>query len=446
MTDIRREHQLNQGVTYFGGPVIYWMSRDMRVRDNWALIKALHLAESRQCAVCIVFCLIPDYPSASHEHFRFMTEGLCDVDHELEDLKIPFFMLQGDPVSELNKFIKQIGAGAVVTDFSPLKHSRKMKSELALSINIPVIEVDAHNIVPCRMASHKEEFAARTIRPKINGLLPQFLVEFPELRRQKFEWKGHVAHIDWDRIINSFGKPNEFYPAGIKNADDQLRNFLTGGLNGYSAKRNDPNLDNQSNLSPYLHFGNISAQRVALNAKEAFWSPDDINAFLEELIVRRELAENYCFYNENYDSVAGAHDWAKKTIEEHRDDTREYIYGFDEFERARTHDELWNAAQKEMLITGKMHGYMRMYWAKKILEWTPDVETAFDTALALNDKYSLDGRDPNGYTGVAWSICGVHDRAWQNRPVFGKIRYMNYNGCRSKFSVDRYIQKIKDLK
>ncbi|ADD67803.1 deoxyribodipyrimidine photolyase [Denitrovibrio acetiphilus DSM 12809] len=445
MTDIRREYQINKDVTYFGGPVIYWMNRDQRVRDNWALIKAMELAESRQSPMAVVFCLIPDYPSARNQHFRFMMEGLCEIDLELEYLKIPFFMISGNPVDELSKFIRQVGAGAVVTDFSPLKFNRKMKLELAEVINVPLIEVDAHNIVPCRIASHKEEFAARTIRPKINGLLSQFLVEFPKLKQQRYKWKGHTAHIDWERVINSFGIPNNFYPAGIRAADEALHNFVTGSLNGYNIKRNDPTIDHQSNLSPYLHFGNISAQRCALDAGEAFWADEDIRAFKEELVVRRELAENYCFYNDHYDSVEGAHSWAKKTIEEHRDDSREYIYGYDEFEQAKTHDPLWNAAQKEMAIKGKMHGYMRMYWAKKMLEWTPDVETAFETALSLNDRYSLDGRDPNGYTGVAWSVCGVHDRAWFERPVFGKIRYMNFNGCKSKFKVNKYITSVEQL-
>ncbi len=135
----------------------------------------------------------------------------------------------------------------------------------------------------------------------------------------------------------------------------------------------------------------------------------------------------------------------KKTLDEHWDDTREYIYSQEQLEGAKTHDELWNAAQKQMVLTGKMHGYMRMYWAKKILEWTPNPEIAFDTALYLNDKYSLDGRDPNGYVGVAWSICGVHDRAWGERPVFGKIRYMSYNGCKSKFKISSYIEKVNSI-
>lgn len=445
MTDIRREIQLNDGIAYFGGPVLYWMSRDQRVRDNWALIKAVNLAESRQSPLAVVFCLIPDYPDAQRAHFRFMLEGLCDVDHELEDLRIPFFMLHGNPVEELAKFARQIGAGAVVTDFSPLKYSRKIKTELAETLTVPLIEVDAHNIVPCRLASHKEEYAARTIRPKINGLLPQFLTEFPDVRRQKFEWKGPVAHIHWDRIIDSYGAESKYIPAGIKAADAALHRFTSAGLNGYDVKRNDPGENGQSGLSPYLHFGNISAQRVALDVEEAFWGDADKNAFLEELIIRRELAENFCYYNENYDNISCAQKWALKTLDEHRDDSREYIYGADDLEAAKTHDPLWNAAQREMMITGKMHGFMRMYWAKKILEWTPDAGTAFSTALYLNDRYSMDGRDPNGYTGVAWSVCGVHDRAWQERPVFGKIRYMNLNGCRRKFNVDKYIRKVAEL-
>jgi deoxyribodipyrimidine photo-lyase len=196
-----------------------------------------------------------------------------------------------------------------------------------------------------------------------------------------------------------------------------------------------------SNLSPYLHFGQISAQRIALETYKRKHNIETKDAFLEELIVRRELSDNFCFYNKNYDSFDGFPEWAKKTLNEHRKDKREFTYNLEQFEKAKTHDDLWNAAQIEMVKTGKMHGYMRMYWAKKILEWTETPEEALEFSIYLNDKYELDGRDPNGYTGCAWSIGGVHDRAWTERPVFGKIRYMNYNGAKRKFDVKRYIQK-----
>ena len=167
---------------------------------------------------------------------------------------------------------------------------------------------------------------------------------------------------------------------------------------------------------------------------------EDKDAFLEEMIIRRELSDNFCEYEPEYDQFEGFHAWSQKTLNEHRNDEREYIYPLGQFEAAETHDDLWNAAQNEMKITGKMHGYMRMYWAKKILEWTPSPEIAQQIAIDLNDKYELDGRDPNGYTGIAWSIGGIHDRAWFERPIFGKIRYMNYNGCKSKFDVMKYIE------
>jgi deoxyribodipyrimidine photo-lyase len=162
---------------------------------------------------------------------------------------------------------------------------------------------------------------------------------------------------------------------------------------------------------------------------------------LEELIVRKELSDNYCFFNTNYDSFNGFHDWAKETLNKHRKDKRGFVYSLAEFENTNTHEDLWNAAQRELITTGKMHGYIRMYWAKKILEWSKSPEEALRISLYLNDKYELDGRDPNGYVGCAWSIGGVHDRAWTERPVYGKIRYMNRNGAARKFDVDRYISR-----
>ena len=226
---------------------------------------------------------------------------------------------------------------------------------------------------------------------------------------------------------------------GEKAAKDKL-SLLSDSLSGYDQNRNDPTKEALSNLSPYFHFGHISPQRVAFEIKNSSLTKSDKDSFLEEMIVRRELSDNFCEYESNYDHFDGFHDWAKKTLNEHRNDEREYLYPKEQFEFADTHDPLWNAAQNQMRQKGKMHGYMRMYWAKKILEWSPNPEVALQIAIDLNDKYELDGRDPNGYAGIAWSIGGIHDRAWFERPVYGKVRYMNYNGCKSKFNVKRYIE------
>jgi len=223
-----------------------------------------------------------------------------------------------------------------------------------------------------------------------------------------------------------------------------MRNFIANKLKDYDLNRNDPILNGQSNLSPYLHFGQISAQRVALEIINQPIDETSKNSFLEELIVRRELSDNFCHYNLNYDTTEAFPAWAKKSLENHIYDKREYIYTLEQFANALTHDDLWNAAQLEMVKYGKINGYLRMYWAKKILEWTESPEKAIEIAISLNDKYQLDGRDPNGYTGIAWSIGGLHDRPWNERPVFGKIRYMNYNGCKRKFNVAKYIEKVNE--
>jgi deoxyribodipyrimidine photo-lyase len=238
---------------------------------------------------------------------------------------------------------------------------------------------------------------------------------------------------------NALSKEVKDFIPGETGANKILKDFIEVKLNHYAENRNDPNKKALSNLSPYLHFGHISAQRIALMLNDFKEADVSVSSFLEELIVRKELADNFCYYNSNYDNFNGFHDWARTSLNEHRGDKREYLYTINEFEQAETHDELWNAAQMEMIVGGKMHGYMRMYWAKKILEWTESPEQAMEIGIYLNDKYELDGRDPNGYAGLAWSIGGVHDRAWTERPVFGKIRYMNYNGCKRKFDVKKYI-------
>ncbi len=363
---------------------------------------------------------------------------------------IPFCLLKGDPVEKIPEFVSKNNIGTLVTDFDPLRIKRKWKSGAAGKIGIPFYEVDAHNIVPCRHASQKQEYGARTLRPKINRVLDDFLDDFPPLKENTADNIPNLPAVDFEKTImdirtdRSVAEVDGIEP-GEKGAQKTLDSFIGGRIEDYGIKRNKPDNDMQSGLSPYLHFGNISAQRIAMEVLGSNAADADRDPFLEELIVRRELSDNYCYYNRNYDSFEGFPPWARKTLDDHRGDTREYIYSPHRLEASLTHDPLWNAAQSQMVITGKMHGYMRMYWAKKILEWSPSPDQAQETAIYLNDKYSLDGRDPNGYTGIAWSMGGVHDRAWGERAVFGKVRYMSYNGARSKFDVKRYIDKIGEM-
>ncbi|MFZ1280742.1 MAG: deoxyribodipyrimidine photo-lyase [Ignavibacteriaceae bacterium] len=428
------------------GPIIYWMSRDQRVHDNWALLFAQKLTKDNKRSLVVLFNLVPDFLEATIRQYDFMLRGLQEIDAELKNYNIPFYLTIGKPEEVIPNLLKKLGASILVSDFDPLKIKRIWKRDVAKQIAIPFYEVDAHNIVPCLYVSNKLEFAAYTIRPKIHKALIEFMDEFSSLKKMnKSEISSEI--IDWSKIqkslkINFDVKEVDWIKPGESEAQKTFNHFLKKKFENYHELRNDPTKDYQSNLSPYLHFGQISAQRIAHDTEKFKGNPESKKVFLEELIVRRELSDNFCYFNKNYDSFDGFHDWAKTSLNEHRKDEREFVYTLKQFESANTHEDLWNAAQKELISTGKMHGYMRMYWAKKILEWTKSPEEALKIAIYLNDKYELDGRDPNGYTGVAWSIGGIHDRAWFERPVYGKIRYMNRNGAASKFDVKAYVNKF----
>ncbi|MEX0981382.1 MAG: deoxyribodipyrimidine photo-lyase [Bacteroidales bacterium] len=429
------------------GDVVYWMSREQRMGDNPGLLFARHLAAKMDCGLSVVFTLADSFQGATLRHYDFMLRGIQEVALSLQKLNIPFFIVQGNPPEKLLEFAEANKTGTVVVDFDPLRIKRDWISEAIRKLPCKFIEVDGHNIVPARFVSDKCEFAAYTLRPKINRLLGDFIEEFPKLEPMPAGSGISFASNPAD-LLNALKTDRRVAPVdwilpGEKEALKVLNAFIKERLPGYKEHRNDPNKEMVSDLSPYLHFGQISSQRIASEVLKRHGRDKNSEAFLEELIVRKELSDNFCHYNPDYDKVNGFHDWAKKTHKEHASDEREYNYTTAEFEEGRTRDPLWNAAQMQMVKRGKMHGYMRMYWAKKILEWTETPAEAMETAIYLNDRYELDGRDPNGYTGIAWSIGGVHDRAWTERPVFGKIRYMNFNGCKRKFDVDAYISSIE---
>ena len=455
-----RTQNLNDKNAADGNAIIYVMSRDQRAHDNHALLETQRIAEEYNLPVVVMFNLLAHTGARSREHYEFMLSGLKELQQELHTHNIPFILTLCDSPSSFIKEAKKLRPSAIVFDYSPLKGSKEFKNKVAESMDCKCIVVDTHNIIPVWVASDHEEFAAYTFRNKVVKNLDAWLEEPAKLKKQKSSLKS--PKVDWvsaEKLVSkikSNGTKIEFEP-GEKAARAELNNFIDSRLDDYAETRNNPNTDGQSNLSPYLHYGQISSLRVALELtknhtpllfKEAKLVKYDgkpskgnsIDALLEEMIVRKELSDNYCTFNGNYHSYEGLKDWAKKSLEEHIHDEREYVYSLKELEDFKTHDDAWNAAQAQLRKTGKMHGYMRMYWAKKILEWSETPQLAIQHTNYLNDHYSIDGGDPNGYVGVLWSIGGLHDRAWFERPVFGKIRYMNYNGLKNKFDVETYIK------
>ncbi|WMI71459.1 deoxyribodipyrimidine photo-lyase [Aminobacterium sp. MB27-C1] len=433
------------------GPVIYWMNRDQRADDNWALLLSQDFAIRHKRKFFVVFCFTPIYLQASYRAYHFMLSNFKEVESKLSLLNIPFILLEGEASSALPQFIHKSKASTLFTDFNPLRIKKEWLDQLKRNINIPIYEVDAHNIVPCWEASPKKEYSAHTFRPKILKKIADFLISFPPLKFHPFNEDSISSKISPESLLRKYKYLKQEIPKflqkpGYVSGMEQLQRFIHTKLHLYNEYRNDPTKDCLSDLSPFLHFGQISSQRVALTINEYAKNNNKVKAqsdiFLEELIIRKELADNFCFYTPDYDSLNGLPDWGQKTLNEHREDKREFLYSLENLEKSNTHDPLWNACQKDMIFYGKLHGWLRMYWAKKILEWSRSPEEALKNAIYLNDAYEIDGRDPNGYTGIAWSIGGLHDRPWPERKVFGKVRYMNYKGAERKFHVKQYIDEI----
>lgn len=471
--------------------VVYWMQRDVRTADNWALLLAAHLAVQKNVPLRVVYALPPP-PSASSattataaaaaassstlddaegnvavpslvdlpmtvRHGKFLLGGLECVHSELKELQIPLHVIMapshavvGETVCQ-TLMLPEFACDTVVTDFSPLRHHREWMELQAAPLlqnadkgGVAFYQVDAHNVVPVWMASDKREYGARTIRPKIHKQYAAYLQKFPKLKEffqcESSSQEGvelpefnRTVYEDFMKMDASVGEL-EWAKPGTAAGLQQAQLFFDKGLSKFDTLRNDPNHRNIcSNLSPWINHGHVSFQRLAMAVKKLNKHANGTAAYMEEGIVRRELSDNFCYYDPNrYDSIAAAYDWAQETLRVHASDPREYVYTVREFERGETHDDLWNAAQLQAVRDGKMHGFLRMYWAKKILEWTESPEDALKIALYLNDKFNVDGRDPNGFVGVGWSIMGIHDMGWKEREVFGKIRFMNYAGCKRK--------------
>lgn len=448
MIQTERIQNLNQQPIQNRNWVLYWMQASQRVEFNHALEFAIQQANTRQKPLVVYFGISSQFPEANLRHFQFMLEGLQEVQTELAARRIKMVLRLESPDQGVPALAQQ--ADLVVVDRGYLKIQRAWRQVVAGRIDCLLVQVESDAIVPIETTSDKENYSAGTLRPRIHRQLARFLSPVaptdPKISGESLEFDSielkNPAEILANLPIDRNVLPVPEFRGGTSAAKARLELFINQKLVHYPTGRNDPTLDFQSHLSPYLHFGQVSPLFIALETLAADRPGTD--EFLEELIVRRELSLNFVYFNPDYDSFRCLPAWAAQTLREHSHDRREYLYSPAQLERGETHDPYWNAAQQEMVRTGKMHGYLRMYWGKKILEWMPTPEIAFETALRLNNKYELDGRDANGFAGVAWCF-GKHDRAWTERPVFGKIRYMNANGLKRKFDAEAYVRKIKQL-
>ncbi|MBF0430445.1 MAG: deoxyribodipyrimidine photo-lyase [Fibrobacteria bacterium] len=428
--------------------VLYWMQQSQREHYNHALEFSIEKANELKQPCVVFFGITDNYPNASERHYTFMLEGLLETQKALKARNIRMVIRHVSP--EKGAVEMAIKASLAVTDRGYLDIQKNWRIYAAERMKCPLYQVEADVIVPVETASFKEDYSAGTFRPKFYRQAGNFIVSLSKRKVLKSSMGMRFDRIKsqsvpailkqfkFDRSVPS----GSSLSGGTAQALSHLEEFITDRATYYDNESNDPAKSIQSNLSPYLHFGQISPLYIYLEMMERVGPV--AAGFLEQLAVRRELSMNFVHYNSEYNNLKCIPDWAMRSLLYHKGDKRPYIYSLKQLENAETHDPFWNAAQQEMTITGKMHGYMRMYWGKKILEWTRNPADAYSKAVLLNDKYSLDGRDANGYTGIAWCF-GKHDRAWGERKIFGKVRYMNSKGLSRKFNMSEYLNRIENL-
>lgn len=434
-----------------GQCVVYWMQRAIRILDNPALDTAIEAGNVLDLPVVVYFSVIPDYPNANLRHYHFLAQSLRDAAHDAEQRGLDF-IVRRYPLNSLAAFLEEVNAAMLIGDENPCREPERWRKVLTRQIKLPFWTVDADVVVPSRLFNRSYHLLHH-FRPHLQAQLPRFLVSTSQVAPLQ-QWKPSktVASFPLDQDLTAgFTRldrrvePVESFTGGTHAAVLRLKEFVQRELSEYEKNRNHPEVQGTSRLSPYLHFGNISPLSVALAVEEAVKqgraTPSARDKFLDQLIGWRELSVLFVRHNPNYDNWECAEPWARATLLKHAGDARQHRYSLEQLERGETRDDLWNAAQRQMLDTGWMHNYMRMYWAKKILEWAPDPERAFAWAVTLNDRYQLDGRDPNGYAGIAWAIVGKHDRPWFERQVFGLVRSMSGPSTSRKFDAESYIRR-----
>jgi len=437
-----------------GKCVVYWMQRAVRVEDNPALDVAIGAGNLLGLPVVVFFSVIPNYPSANLRHYHFLQQGLRDVEEEAAERGVGF-VLRRYPENSLGAFLEEVQAALLVGDENPCREPERWRRVMARRLKLPFWTVDADVVVPS-VVFGRDYFLLHHFRPRLHEELPRYLVRPANTKPlhawtkprgvESFSLAGDVTRgfKELDRGV----RPVDTFTGGSGAARRRLREFIDQELAQYDESRNHPERRGTSRLSPYLHFGNLGPLTIGSAVEEAVVagkvSRQTRDRFMDQLIGWRELSVLFVRHNENYDNLKCAEPWALKTLTEHAGDARPQRYTLEQLERAETGDELWNAAQREMVDTGWMHNFTRMYWAKRILEWAPDPARAFEWAVMLNDKYELDGRDPNGYAGIAWAIAGKHDRPWFERPVFGQVRSMTAASTAKKFDSASYIAQNRD--
>lgn len=453
-----RATKLNENDTNPDGRyVLYWMQMFKRPDFNHALNFAVRQANELGIPLVVYEGLKFYYPWASDRLHTFILEGVNEKRNAFEKRGIRYvFYLQKDeksPKQTVAKLAKE--AAMIVTDDFPCFIIPNHNRAITKKADIAVYAVDSNGVIPLSRFE-KEEYAAYTIRPKIKKMLPEYFLPFetiaienqdpglevdcPDTVFDDSDIADLVAECDIDHTV----RPSPVYKGGRRAGLERMKKFVKEILPGYHETRNKPEKDGSSRLSSYLHFGYLSSLEIALAVRESDAPEEAKDAFLEELIVRRELSYNMTRFNPVYDSLDALHEWVQKTMREHADDERQYLYDAEQLENGETHDELWNAIQRELRDTGEVHNYVRMLWGKNVIAWTRNYEEAFAILEHLNNKYCLDGRNPNSYAGILWCF-GKHDRPWMEREVFGKIRYMTSNSTGKKFRSKDYIEWTKTL-
>ena len=453
MIQPERIQLLNDHAAVAGDYVLYWMQAAERTQFNHALEHAIDEANRLNLPVVVCFGLMDDFPEANLRHYTFLLEGLADVKAALAKREIKFVIRHGGSAEAALHYGKK--AAMIVCDRGYTRHQKSWRDHCADAARCPVVQVETDVVVPVEVTSDKHEFAARTIRPRIHKHWDEFLVPVKPGKVKRSSMSLDVkGDLDPDDIPGCLKKmkidrsvpPTKRFTGGEVAAQKSFKAFLSDRLSNYKEGRNEPANLGSSFMSPHLHFGHVSPVDLVLAVRgQKSASTVDIETYVEELVIRRELSMNFVNFEPNYDSYEALPEWARKTLSEHRRDKRDPSYTRQQLEAAETDDPYWNAAQQEMVKTGFMHNYMRMYWGKKILEWTPDPAEAFDINLRMNNKYLLDGRDPNSFANVSW-IYGMHDRPWgPRRKIFGLVRYMNAGGLKRKFDMAAYVKWVDEL-
>jgi deoxyribodipyrimidine photo-lyase len=441
-----------------GQYVLYWVQSNKRAESNHALNFAIDQANDMNLPLIVYEQLSCNYPYACDRIQQFILENARELAQRFRNRGIRYcFNLERDRKQRL-RMLPRLGkdAALLVTDDFPAYIVPSQSRWVAKRLDIPCFAIDSCGIVPLKAFS-KQEFAARTIRPKVHRLLPLWFNEPVKTPRLEIDSTGFK--LDWDEFrfgeeklgtvisscpINHRIRPSPLFAGGYRAGRRMLAEFLSNKLDDYAVKKNKPEIDGTSNLSPYFHFGMLSVQEVALAAQASGRNPASVEAFLEELIVRRELSFNFCRFSSNYESLESLPRWVQKTLSQHASDHRTFTYSLTRFETALTHDDLWNTCQLELIAIGKIHGYLRMYWGKKIIEWSRTVSEALEIMIYLNNQYALDGRDPNSWVGILWCF-GLHDRPFGERPIFGQIRFMSRESLKRKIDIPGYIDRIQAL-